>query len=637
MSVRNAGNAIREARQKAALSQEKLSDGICSVMSLSRIENGTAGVSPATFQALMAHAGAPCEIFPVFENWDDYNCFFYLKHARFHLNAWQLAPAFEELEKTERIQWNHNKFYYQEWLMLHGMLQFRSGLGDHKQMYDTFLAALHITRPDIHLTDFRSLLLSLNEIELLTAIAQEALYLNQPDLCLGICTQIFVYLENSQITFLEKDKLLASHAIVYAKYLIAAGEYESAWKLADSYRHQMVLDKYDAPLFELTFLTGVCDFYLGKREEAIGHFKDTFYAAHAIKSCYATTCRNYVKDILKVELPENLIKVPDIPLKSFPIKRITDTSDFSDGIYDYYGADVITIGRLIRELRIQQKVSQQVLCQGLCSKSKLSKIENGTLNPDVILAETLLQRLGLSEREFVFWGNAKEAKFHELKFKLMQPLYLNQVQRKEYLNELKDFLSDKDSLYKQYLLYQEYESNCIPQEDKIRFLKDTLSCTLKDFNISRILDYRLSWLELTLLNCIAFEYRYTDNPYQGILYFRQLLEYRKIIQPDCILQSQTFTVTLHLFFRLLYSQRHYREIIDLYHQTDDISILPYQITRCSMIYFYYAQALGECSEFDNIPIPTRYCCGIENILDVSANGIALIEDIKKAFSIIINY
>lgn len=61
MGVRNAGKAIREARLKAGLTQEQLSKGVCSVLSLSRIENGSAGVSPVTFQALMAHAVLPAK------------------------------------------------------------------------------------------------------------------------------------------------------------------------------------------------------------------------------------------------------------------------------------------------------------------------------------------------------------------------------------------------------------------------------------------------------------------------------------------------------------------------------------------------------------------------------------------------
>ena len=72
MSVRNAGKTIREARIKAGLTQEQLSEGVCSVLSLSRIENGSAGVSPVTFQALMAHAGAPCEVYPIFASRTDF-------------------------------------------------------------------------------------------------------------------------------------------------------------------------------------------------------------------------------------------------------------------------------------------------------------------------------------------------------------------------------------------------------------------------------------------------------------------------------------------------------------------------------------------------------------------------------------
>lgn len=136
MSVKDAGKTIREARLKAGMTQEQLSSSICSVLSLSRIENGSAGVSPSTFRALMAHAGVPCEAFPIFENWNDYECFFHLQHARFHLDAWQLEPAFAELDQLEQRNWNNNKFYYQEWLLLHGILQFRSGCCDHAQLYD---------------------------------------------------------------------------------------------------------------------------------------------------------------------------------------------------------------------------------------------------------------------------------------------------------------------------------------------------------------------------------------------------------------------------------------------------------------------------------------------------------------------
>ena len=87
MSIRNAGKTIKEARLKAGMTQEQLSEGICTVLSLSRIENGSSGVSPVTFQALMAHAGAPCEVYPIFASRTDFDCFYSLKRARYFITC----------------------------------------------------------------------------------------------------------------------------------------------------------------------------------------------------------------------------------------------------------------------------------------------------------------------------------------------------------------------------------------------------------------------------------------------------------------------------------------------------------------------------------------------------------------------
>ena len=139
MSVRNAGKTIREARIKAGLTQEQLSEGVCSVLSLSRIENGSAGVSPVTFQALMAHACAPCEVYPIFAGRTDFDCFYTLNRARFYLGSWQLSQAYEELNKLEEWNFADNKLYYQEYLYLNGQIQVCSGCADHHALMTFFL------------------------------------------------------------------------------------------------------------------------------------------------------------------------------------------------------------------------------------------------------------------------------------------------------------------------------------------------------------------------------------------------------------------------------------------------------------------------------------------------------------------
>lgn len=538
MGVRNAGKAIREARIKAGLTQEQLSEGVCSVLSLSRIENGSAGVSPVTFQALMAHAGASCEVYPIFANRTDFDCFYTLNRARFYLGSWQLDYAFKELNKIEDLHFANNKLYYQEWLSLYGRLLVRSGCKNHSAIYDLFSMALHITRPQIDYSDFRHLLLSIVEIELLIDIAQELLYLGKCDLCYSICSQIASYLTNAEIDYLKKDYLYAEYAIVYTKYLLEMKDYKKALAIADHHRHKMVQNSEDSPLLELTFLTSLGYYHTGEMETAYIYFKNTFYAAHSIESCYASICRNYILSERMFIPDDYLSQMDDISQITFPMKKAINTSDLTDGTYDFFSADVLTIGRLIHELRTEQGLSLTALCHGLCSKSKLSKIENDALQPDVFLTEALLQRLGISERGFTFWGSERESRLYELKFKLTHTRLLTNEQIENYLHQFHSLITKRDTT-----LMQRYTFDCnllsSSPEECIQNLHTALAYTLPDFDIRFIYNYHLSHSELSILNNIGFQYRNIDGN-KSNLYFAKLLDYLSVHSLDILFINNVF-------------------------------------------------------------------------------------------------
>lgn len=54
------------------------------------------------------------------------------------------------------------------------------------------------------------------------------------------------------------------------------------------------------------------------------------------------------------------------------------------------------IGLLIRQKRMEQNLSQEGLCKGICVVSYLSKIEQGTVNPSMEIVEQLFAVLGIS-------------------------------------------------------------------------------------------------------------------------------------------------------------------------------------------------------------------------------------------------
>lgn len=593
MSVRNAGNIIREARLNAGLTQEQLSEGVCSSLSLSRIESGRSGVSPSTFQALMQHAGVSCEAYPVFANRTDFDCFYSLKQTLFYLNSHQLSLAYGELTNIESMNWADNRFYYQEWLYLYCKLQTYTDSYEHSEIFDIASKAIHISRPNFDYMNIRNLLLSVVEIRLILLLAQEAFYLNEMSLCLSICTQISTYLSHSTLTKFELDQLRSEHAVVYGKYLLATGDFNSALSLVDACRIQATLNLDDSYIHELTFLTALCHYHLGNKDSAAQFVKTTFFSAHSIDSTFATICRNYVKQHLDISLPDIFYTLEDIPLPTFPQKKVMDTSHMGDGTYDFFSPTVLTIGALIRELRLEQHISQKMLCYGLCSKSKLSKIENGSLQPEIILAQNLLQRLGISERVFTFYGNAKDTKLQDLLTRLTKTYNTDKEQLLFYYEEINKCCTTKDTLYLQEAACHLSYCSSSPNE-QLNYLLQALSFTVPDFNFSNILNYRLSGNELSILNSICYA-EFLTNPNIAIQHWYKILEYATYY-PFTVMASRCFyPVSVGMLTARLFSQKRYDEILSLA-PNFDMPVIKSSLYFMGHINIHYCQVLGHSNQ-----------------------------------------
>jgi len=262
---------------------------------------GKASVS--AFEALMSRAGKSANAIPCFSSREDFDCFYSLKRAQFYIGCWQLESAYSELTLIESKNWANNKQRYAEWLLLHCKIQFYSGTGDHKNNYQRLRHCIETTHPNLDLHSLSAHLFSINEIEALTLLAQEALYTNRTDLCLAICTQINDYLAHSQFSHMDKTRLLAETSIAIAKYHLSEKNYAHALSLIEEYRNEMALLHMDMPLLQLSFLKALCLLHLGQQDEAYHLMKVVLYSAHGIGSCYFTICKNY----LAHNLPNRLI------------------------------------------------------------------------------------------------------------------------------------------------------------------------------------------------------------------------------------------------------------------------------------------------------------------------------------------
>lgn len=275
---------------------------------------------------------------------------------------------------------------------------------------------------------------------------------------LQLCTDIQDYLTGSMFTILEKERMLAELAIIHVKCLIAKKEYTAALEMADMHRHKMavVIDK--ATILELTFLTGLCGYYTAS-PNAAAQIKAAFYSAHAIDSGYAAACLDYLLKETNFPVSEYMRSLPPVPLHAYPACSRADVSGFHAGIFNADAKGILPLGKLLHALRTEQNLSQSVLCHGLCSTSRLSKIESGALQPKLALVEVLLQRLGMSERMFTFWGNEKDSRFYELKFKIILSKRYPNEETEDYLNEQAN-CSNQPTIYtaRQTYLKRQYDT-----------------------------------------------------------------------------------------------------------------------------------------------------------------------------------
>lgn len=630
MAVRNAGKIIREARLKAGLTQEQMSEDICSVLTLSRIENNSAGVSPSLFQALMSRAGAPRNIFPVFPNRKDFDCFYTLKRARLYLESWQLQEAYDELLKVKNADFSNNKFHYQEWLYLQGWLQSRSGNCEHQLIYEIFISALNITKPNIDFSDLSNELFSDIELELLIEISNELLYLSQSDLSYIICSQLESYINNAELSFIERDRLLSRNAIARTKYLLYTHDYNKALETINEYRHLMVVNSENTSLLELNFWTAMSYYYCGNIEKAHQMFNDTFYSARAIESCYATTCLKFVSENTSIVIDDYIKSLPPINCKTFKYEKITDSLSLSDGTYDLFSPDVLTLGRLIYVLRKEQNISQAVLCQGLCSKSKLSKIENDQLQPDIFLSEALLQRLGVSERVFSFWGNSNYKILYELKSKILNSKLTSLKEQFALLKQFKELLSENNNILLQFYYALSYDF-LDESERRIATLQNALNLTLPDFDILNINNYRLSLIELGIIGNIAYEYR-EISPSKSNLYFSKLLEYRNLSSVNIMFQSLVYPIFIYKYAHSLYHQKYYLQLSNLY--TFSVArILKIHLDSLGFFTLFFVQALGECNDYKKAFYYGKCAASIERMLELHSNALSIASTLKSDFDI----
>lgn len=200
----------------------------------------------------------------------------------------------------------------------------------------------------------------------------------------------------------------------------------------------------------------------------------------------------------------------------------------------------VAIGTMIRKEREAQGLTQQMLCEGICDITTLSRLETGQTVPAMHRLRALLQRLGLPEERVYALVGERELKLSELERELVslhvrffsateeeKPCIRVEVHAKQ--ESLLSLAGENDRLVQQTILRSKFligtKDGPYGVEDGLTLLLDAIRLTSPKFDLQNIACGLYSETEIKLINNIAVLYLQNGMHLDSVHVLRQLLAY----------------------------------------------------------------------------------------------------------------
>lgn len=173
------------------------------------------------------------------------------------------------------------------------------------------------------------------------------------------------------------------------------------------------------------------------------------------------------------------------------------------------------LGIIIRQRRDMLGLSQQQLCQGICDRSTLSRIERGDQVPAYSTLRALLQRLGLQEKDVHFLLGQPDFETAQLQKEIVALNTRKQwLQAQQKIRELQALPTDADPLTRQFILRakalagyeQDGKAVPYPYEEQRQMLLEALQISCPGIDPEHLQGHLLGEEEGKLLNQIAITY-----------------------------------------------------------------------------------------------------------------------------------
>lgn len=236
------------------------------------------------------------------------------------------------------------------------------------------------------------------------------------------------------------------------------------------------------------------------------------------------------------------------------------------------------IGPYIRRKRLDMGLTQENLCDGICTVSTLSRIENSERAPSISVANALLQKLGLpagqffalvGENEIEIEKLQKNIRKDEIRFRRAVSPEKNKIyeQIQTNLKELEELGGEDNQFVQQFILSTKATiggpDGPYSFEDRMKMLLEAIRLTVPRFDVENIPDFQYSVQEVIVINQIARTYARLGDRKKAISISRRLLKYIEEYNRGLDKYPRQFCLIAHNCAIDLALEKQYREAVSL--------------------------------------------------------------------------
>lgn len=247
----------------------------------------------------------------------------------------------------------------------------------------------------------------------------------------------------------------------------------------------------------------------------------------------------------------------------------------------------IFIGEYIKQKREELNVTQEQLCEGVCTTATLSRLENGRQSPSRKVINALLRRLGAPTDRFFALVSENELEIEKLMADIQNDCILwrraGHDSRSEIreaalvkLSRLEEIIETDDNITWQYILSKRAilggPDGSLSFEEKMDMLLTAIRMTIPDFNLKKIYLHRYSVIETTIIIDIARTYSEVGEKRKAIDIYRQLLNFIEEHDQKLDGYAAHFCLVSHNYALNLGLEKRYEEAIEIANRGWQVSV-----------------------------------------------------------------